>query len=195
VNTLNETQPRAEEAPVQKLIVDAGSDITVAEGVPVTLTAEGNLSAPERRVVAYLWVENTTILNTDVSIDKLTRFFSPGNHTVLLRVIDDAGNTAVDEVSIMVKSSSAPAKHLDSDNDGLTDEQERLLGTDPTLPDTDGDGVIDSKDPNPLVPGKGGEASGSRLKWVVVAVVVGIIAISLLRRRIQDFMWERDWLR
>ncbi|WP_010095216.1 hypothetical protein [Ornithinibacillus scapharcae] len=31
----------------------------------------------------------------------------------------------------------------DSDNDGLTDEEERQLGTDPFNPDTDGDGVTD----------------------------------------------------
>ncbi len=41
---------------------------------------------------------------------------------------------------------------IDSDGDGLTDEQEKALGTDPYNPDTDGDGLIDSVDPNPLVP-------------------------------------------
>ncbi len=32
---------------------------------------------------------------------------------------------------------------LDSDHDGLTDEEERALGTDPLNPDTDGDGLTD----------------------------------------------------
>jgi len=41
---------------------------------------------------------------------------------------------------------------LDSDGDGLTDEQEKALGTNPYNADTDGDGLIDSIDPNPLVP-------------------------------------------
>lgn len=39
----------------------------------------------------------------------------------------------------------------DSDNDGLTDHEEHQLGTDPTNPDTDGDGIPDKLDPDPLV--------------------------------------------
>lgn len=38
----------------------------------------------------------------------------------------------------------------DSDNDGLSDVEELLKGTDPNNPDTDGDGIIDSLDPYPL---------------------------------------------
>jgi hypothetical protein len=46
---------------------------------------------------------------------------------------------------------------LDSDGDGLTDEQEETLGTDPFDPDSDDDGVFDGDevnvhDTNPLVP-------------------------------------------
>jgi hypothetical protein len=41
---------------------------------------------------------------------------------------------------------------LDSDNDGLPDDEERLKGTDPNNPDTDGDGLSDSLDPYPLDP-------------------------------------------
>ena len=37
----------------------------------------------------------------------------------------------------------------DADGDGLTDEQEALLGTDPTLADSDGDGLPDGVDPEP----------------------------------------------
>jgi len=40
----------------------------------------------------------------------------------------------------------------DTDQDGLFDIQEDLLGTDPNNPDTDGDGIIDSLDPHPLGP-------------------------------------------
>lgn len=38
---------------------------------------------------------------------------------------------------------------IDSDNDGLTDEEETELGTDPNNSDTDGDGVDDSTEPFP----------------------------------------------
>ncbi|GEM_PF-2529796 len=40
----------------------------------------------------------------------------------------------------------------DSDGDGLTLAQENALHTDPNNPDTDGDGIPDGADPNPLVP-------------------------------------------
>ena len=48
----------------------------------------------------------------------------------------------------------------DQDNDGLTDLQEFQLKTDPTRPDTDGDGLADGLDPHPLVP-----ARVLRVKW------------------------------
>ncbi len=35
---------------------------------------------------------------------------------------------------------------LDSDGDGLTDEEERELGTDPNSADTDGDGLNDGEE-------------------------------------------------
>src|SRR5690606_24518777 len=41
---------------------------------------------------------------------------------------------------------------LDSDNDGLSDQDEANLGTDPNNPDTDGDGMPDGQDPDPLNP-------------------------------------------
>jgi parallel beta-helix repeat protein len=42
--------------------------------------------------------------------------------------------------------------HADGDNDGLTDIQELLAGTEPMNPDTDGDGFTDGEDPYPLDP-------------------------------------------
>jgi len=45
---------------------------------------------------------------------------------------------------------------LDSDQDGLTDQEERMIGTDPQNIDTDGDGYSDGKEVssgyNPLKP-------------------------------------------
>ena len=39
---------------------------------------------------------------------------------------------------------------LDTDGDGLLDDEETAIGTSPTNPDTDGDGVLDGLDPAPL---------------------------------------------
>jgi len=52
----------------------------------------------------------------------------------------------------------AVSENLDSDNDGLTDNQEKIYYTDPHNPDTDGDGFLDGVEVNsnfsPLVPEK-----------------------------------------
>jgi hypothetical protein len=45
-------------------------------------------------------------------------------------------------------------RQADQDSDGLTDFEEFQLGTDPTRPDTDDDGLADGIDPHPLVPAK-----------------------------------------
>lgn len=45
----------------------------------------------------------------------------------------------------------------DDDNDGLSDILEASLGTNPLLVDTDGDGLNDGVDPNPLTPNADGD--------------------------------------
>lgn len=45
------------------------------------------------------------------------------------------------------------SKGDDEDGDGLTTEEEWLLGTFPCEPDSDGDGLLDGEDPAPRVPG------------------------------------------
>ena len=48
----------------------------------------------------------------------------------------------------------------DDDNDGLTDEQEKLVDTDPLNPDTDGDGIGDNEDNMPLDSGEVRDSDG-----------------------------------
>jgi len=50
---------------------------------------------------------------------------------------------------------------LDDDNDGLSDIQEDINGTDPLLADSDGDGVDDKNDYYPLDPTKGEPPAGA----------------------------------
>ena len=47
-------------------------------------------------------------------------------------------------------SHAACAAALDTDGDGLPDAAEKVLGTDPMNPDTNGNGIPDGKDPKPL---------------------------------------------
>lgn len=80
-------------------------------------------------------------------------------------VTDDTQNTDVnqeptatttDEVEQVVPVTE-PEKVIDSDRDGLTDEEETILGTNLIEPDTDGDGLFDREEvkvykTNPLNP-------------------------------------------
>jgi hypothetical protein len=48
----------------------------------------------------------------------------------------------------------------DDDNDGLSDDDELLIGTDPLNPDTDGDGILDGTDECPLENAAGNDVDG-----------------------------------
>jgi eukaryotic-like serine/threonine-protein kinase len=49
-------------------------------------------------------------------------------------------------VTTPVITPGTPGAFVDSDGDGLSDTQERLIGTDPMNPDTDGDGLTDGQE-------------------------------------------------
>jgi uncharacterized protein (TIGR02217 family) len=81
-------------------------------------------------------------------------------------VIFNLGGMAVTAIGV--------ASSLDSDGDGLTDDEEILLGTDPNNSDTDGDGVNDGDEvdggSDPLDPDSF-PVSGLALYWVLVSVI------------------------
>jgi hypothetical protein len=79
---------------------------------------------------------------------------------------------------------------VDSDGDGLTDEQERIAGTNPNDVDTDEDGYWDANDPNPLdssIPGKKTEIPTGEKRGIpgfeAVFLVTGLLAITYLLKR------------
>ena len=99
---------------------------------------------------------------------------TPGTYHVVATWAAHPGRTATATVTVTEPSSctsslgarmglrvaAADQCPVDTDGDGLTDEQEALLGTDPDSPDTDGDGVSDGQEvadgTDPLVPEPGG---------------------------------------
>jgi hypothetical protein len=67
-----------------------------------------------------------------------------------------------DELRITEETLGSSTSEADTDSDGLSDLEEAIAGirggTDPNNPDTDGDGLLDGSDPNPL------EASGAEVQ-------------------------------
>lgn len=63
---------------------------------------------------------------------------------------DNDGLPDLYEVKYGLDPFDAADAALDQDGDGLTAREEYALGTDPTLADTDGDGINDGADPQPL---------------------------------------------
>lgn len=70
-----------------------------------------------------------------------------------LRIADD-GIHIISSDGAIDRLISPEALTNDSDDDGLYDVEEQRFGTDPRDDDTDGDGLIDGLDINPLAPGK-----------------------------------------
>jgi hypothetical protein len=80
----------------------------------------------------------------------------PGTYTIIIKAFDGAMNkaeaSATVELTIPTTTSppETPEAPVDSDGDGWTDEFEKLVGTSPFDKDTDGDGIWDPGDPDPL---------------------------------------------
>src|SRR5262249_25884554 len=98
----------------------------------------------------------------DLSQVTLTRYQVPSVNTVLHRIIlGGDGNLYftelnTDTVGRLLVSGATPTRHVtsdptkaDTDGDGLSDGQERALGTDPTAADTDADGLTDKAEVTP----------------------------------------------
>ncbi|MGB6849405.1 MAG: carboxypeptidase regulatory-like domain-containing protein [Thermoanaerobaculia bacterium] len=62
--------------------------------------------------------------------------------------VPDGVVTGPVSVTVGGLTSNTVTLHLDTDGDGLTDEEEDTLGTDPQNPDTDGDGLTDGEEVN-----------------------------------------------
>jgi len=71
----------------------------------------------------------------------------------------------------------------DPDGDGLTNLQEFQKETDPKDPDSDGDGILDGEDADPLSPTEGGiGASPYVFAAVAVAAVLALVGVALFLR-------------
>ncbi len=74
----------------------------------------------------------------------------------------------------------------DTDNDGMTDITERHLGLNPAKADTDGDGLIDGRDPLPLTPRAAPDPVRDGLATAMLKTIVGYEAGALVMAAASD---------
>jgi len=66
-----------------------------------------------------------------------------GEHQATPQGVDGVPPVTAPPVPVVPRQVTPPSPSVDSDQDGLTDAEEPLFGTDPKKPDTDGDGFLD----------------------------------------------------
>ncbi|MDQ1256799.1 MAG: hypothetical protein QG656_1399 [Candidatus Hydrogenedentes bacterium] len=77
----------------------------------------------------------------------------------------------------------------DVDNDGSPDLLERFLGTNPSSPDSDDDGVLDGKDSNPLTPPNPAPNKNN----AAIRQAAFTVAIATHWERMPIYVWARDY--
>ncbi|WP_276298765.1 right-handed parallel beta-helix repeat-containing protein [Haloarcula ordinaria] len=138
----------------------AGNQATASDSYTVDATAPTvTLSAPTTSTTAAVEVTGSSMDANGVAFAELlvdgtsqpltlaadgsfsvTLTLANGTHTLTLGAEDAVGNRAETSVTVTIT--------LDTDGDGLTDVEEEALGTDPTVADTDRDGVSDGDEVN-----------------------------------------------
>ncbi len=178
-------------------VADAGPGRAVEQGTVVSLDGKGS-SDNFGNVDEFNWTfdyDGSLVLLT--GSNPLFTFDIPGNYTITLEVSDSSGNKDTDTTWVDVTAKDSDGDGLtddyenqigtdplsrDSDDDGLEDADEIALGTDPLDNDTDDDGILDGQDDLPLIPNEDdGTTGGNFLSdyWWIILLMVLLVAIAL----------------
>ncbi len=91
-------------------------------------------------------IEGSAFVSGNFSPEVISAILVPGVNEIKMRLTDWGGLVAFQyriDLSFNSDDDAVLGKAGDSDTDGLTDEEEATLGTDPNNPDSDGDGILD----------------------------------------------------
>jgi RHS repeat-associated protein len=124
---------------------DAGSDIEVGLGQEITLDG-GNSMDPDGDGLSYLWslllrpAASMASLGAETMREPALTPDVEGLYIAQLVVNDGTAVSEPDTIAITAIDMT------DTDGDGLIDSRETALGTDPNNPDSDGDGLSDGEE-------------------------------------------------
>lgn len=173
---------------------DAGKDVEILDGVEFTF--DGSDSSDNDQIETYSWTfrEDGNEIEME-GPDPSHVFSSVGVYEVTLKVTDRAGNSDEDVLWVKVIppddvdedgipdawenenfGSTAFNPEDDPDRDYLNNYEEYLMGTDPNDSDTDGDGLKDGLDDDPLVM----EGLGIEDLWWIFVVVIVVLLVLIL---------------
>jgi PKD repeat protein len=90
------------------------------------------------QIVTYLWAYNDGTVDTGPTLTTTSHTYATvGTYTATLRATDNQGGVTDDNFTVTIVAD------VDPDNDGLTTAEEQVLGSNPLLADTNGDGISD----------------------------------------------------
>lgn len=130
-------------------LANAGPDQAANVGATVTLSGVAS-SDPDGDDLTFAWTLTGRPMGSAAQLsgaNEMVATFVPdlaGPYVASLVVNDGTTNSPSDVASVTVTYTPP----LDSDNDGLTDDQEAMLGSNPNDPDSDDDGLLDGAEVN-----------------------------------------------
>jgi RHS repeat-associated protein len=126
-------------------VAHAGEDRTGTVGDTITLDGSASSDA-DGDALSYFWTFTSRPEGSGAALDNaaapVPSFLAdaPGLYVVQLIVNDGLADSSPDTATVAIEIAPPP---LDTDGDGLTDEQEIALGTNPADADSDDDGLSD----------------------------------------------------